>query len=184
MSFKNIIRSKGKVSIAVRNMFATAVFLLAFTAACHLNDAYNWMWNVYLKQNTKILQSFGKASKTSMDDRMKMKLGEDYQYVMFLRDATPTNAVVFYPSLTDFTTVMPGNEKSPFTGILTDKLSAIRILYPRRVVQKNEMGRTPWSFKITHVAIVNRRNADVLPYPVPQDYYIGILPMDSTMISY
>lgn len=183
MSIKNTIKQAyhGKLFILVRNLCAATITLLVLDAICHLNVAYGWVWNVYIQANLRDVSSLPHAS---LDERLTMKLGEDYQYLIFVRDATPTNAVIFYPSLADFTAVLPGNDKSPFSGKLTDKLSAIRILYPRRIVMEDEMGRTPWSFKITNVAIVNRRNIDKLPYHVPSRYYIGVLPMDSTMVKY
>jgi len=183
MSIKNTIKKifQGKLPIALRNLAAAGAVFLLLDAACHLNPAYDWVWNVYIQANLREVSSLPHAS---LDERLTMKLGEDYQYVIFVRDATPSNSVIFYPSLADFTTVLPGNEKSPFSGKLTDKLSAIRILYPRHIVLEDEMGRTPWSFKITNVAIVNRRNVDKLPYQVPSHYYIGVLPTDSTMVNY
>jgi hypothetical protein len=183
MSIKNTIKQAyhGKLLILVRNLCAATITLLVLDAVCHFNVAYGWVWNVYIQANLRDVSSLPHAS---LDERLTIKLGEDYQYLIFVRDATPTNAVIFYPSLADFTTVLPGNDKSPFSGKLTDKLSAIRILYPRRIVMEDEMGRTPWSFKITNVAIVNRRNIDKLPYQVPSHYYIGVLPMDSTMVKY
>jgi hypothetical protein len=183
MSLKNKIEKvgHGKLLTALRNVVAAAVVLLLLDAICHLDRAYDWVWNVYIEANLREVQSLPHAP---YDQRMTMKLGEDYQYLIFVRDATPSNAVIYYPSLADFTTVLPGNDKSPFTGKLTDKLSAIRVLYPRRVILEDEMGRTPWSMKITNVAIVNRRNIDKLPYHIPSRYYIGVLPMDSTLVRY
>ena len=108
---------------------------------------------------------------------MAIKLGADYNYIVFLRDNTPQDAIIYYPTGGDFRASHPAVEQNPFNGKLIDKLTAVRVLYPRKVVVESEYGKTSWSKKITHVAIVNGRNLDKVPYPVPENYVNGILPM-------
>lgn len=162
-----------------RNLVASALLLILLFAISQIDLGYGWTWNVYVRRNVQDVKAYGRISE---DARLTKKLGEDYQFLLYLRDATPTTAVIYYPSAEDFITKMPGRKASPFSGKLNDKLTAIRVLYPRRVVVKDEYQETPWSFRITHVAIVNGRNLDKLPYSPPKNYAMGVLPMDSTLI--
>ena len=84
-----------------------------------------------------------------------MKLGADYNYIIWLRDNTPEDAVIYYPSGGDFRAGHPTIPQNPFNGKLIDKLTVVRALYPRKVVTEEEYGKTSWSQKITYVAIVN-----------------------------
>lgn len=162
--------------IVLLNVMAAAVLLVIFRFALEFNTAYNWAWNSYIKHNLNEIRPLRHAP---LDQRLGMKLGEDYHYLAYIRDHTPEDAVIYYPSLSDFKDPMEGENESPFTGKLTDKLSALRVLYPRRLVMSNEWGASPWTEKVTHVAIVNGKNLDKLRYAPPQGLFIGILPIDS-----
>lgn len=163
------------------NLLAGVVTLILFYGIVQSSSIYRWAWEIYVKHNLREVKSLPTAS---MESRMAMKLGEDYQYLVFIRNTTPDNAVIYYPSQGDFLKVLPGMARSPFNGRLNDKLTAIRILYPRRIVTEDEYGKTPWSNKLTHIAIVNRCNLDKVPYQVEEDYYTGVLPLDSTLRTY
>ncbi len=176
LRFKTPSWLHGWLRVALLNAVAGVAVAAIFAGVLQACPAYMWAWKDYVCDNvTKITR----MSDVPMERRMVMKLGPDYKYLMFLRDATPTNAVIYYPTSADFTTTMPGRPDHHFTGRLNDKLSAVRVLYPRRVVTEDEFGVTSWSKKITHVAIVNGRNIDKLPYKAPDGYDTGVLPMDS-----
>ena len=169
---------RGWVRIVLLNAIAGMSTIAVFFGILQVNPAYSWVWNSYVQNNVDKISLMIDAP---IDQRMMMKLGPDYRYLMFLRDATPTSAVIYYPTSADFTTPKPGFPAPHFSGRLNDKLTAVRVLYPRRVVTEDEYGVTPWSKKITHVAIVNGHNIDKLPYEAPKDYNTGVLPMDSLL---
>lgn len=158
----------------VRNGVLLLAGFLFFTKVPPLNPAYTWVKESYLKSNKMIADQYPDAS---FDDRMSIKLGADYNYLIFLRDNTPENAVIYYPSSGDFRASHPAVQQNPFNGKLNDKLTAVRILYPRKVVTENEYGKTSWTKKITHVAIVNGKNLEKVPYKVADTYINGILPV-------
>ena len=158
----------------VRNGALLLVGFLLFSKIPQANPAYMWLKESYLKNNAAIVKQYPDAT---LDQRMAIKLGADYNYIVFLRDNTPQDAIIYYPTGGDFRASHPAVEQNPFNGILIDKLTAVRVLYPRKVVVEREYGKTSWSKKITHVAIVNGRNLDKVPYPVPENYVNGILPM-------
>ena len=158
----------------VRNGALLLVGFLLFSKIPQANPAYMWLKESYLKNNVAIVKQYPDAT---LDQRMAIKLGADYNYIVFLRDNTPQDAIIYYPTGGDFRASHPAVEQNPFNGKLIDKLTAVRVLYPRKVVVESEYGKTSWSKKITHVAIVNGRNLDKVPYPVPENYVNGILPM-------
>ena len=141
-----------------------------------LNQSYQWLWEGYLKSNLEAIKQYPDLS---TDEKMAMKLGADYQYLAYLRDNTPKDAVIYWPSAGDFRSAPDSTQQTPFNGKLNDKLTAVRVLYPRRVVTENEYGKTSWSKKLTYIGIVNGHNTDKVHYPVPPQYTIGVLPVNA-----
>ena len=139
-----------------------------------INPIYGWVKESYLKSNMRIQKQ---APTATYDQKMAMKLGADYNFILYLRDNTPEDAVIYYPSGGDFRAGHPSMQQNPFDGKLIDKLTVVRALYPRKVVTEEEYGKTSWSKKITHVAIVNGKNLNKIPYPVSEEYVHGVLPI-------
>lgn len=137
---------KGKFRRIVTNMLALGLSLLLTTALFKLCPGYHWVYADLLKGNLEIAKKYPQLT---FDQKMQMKLGFDYRYLMYVRDATPEDAVIRYPSGAAF-----GKKGSPFKHI-SNKIFATRFLYPRKLVQENEMGTSKYAGKITHVAIVN-----------------------------
>ncbi len=158
----------------LRNLLVAGMGVLLFSMVIGSNDAYNWMWNTFAPVNLESV----KADKSLSPERLlARKLGVDFCYVMMIRDYTPTDAVVFWPSKDDFMATPEYGNKLPFRGTLVDKMSAIRFLYPRKVVIREELGKTPYAKRITHVGIVNGRNTEMLHYPVDSTAIHTILPV-------
>ena len=138
------------------------------------NESLQWLKEGYFKQNLEITKMYPDAT---YDQRMEMKLGADYQYLLYVRNNTPPDAIIFYPTREDFVSPLPGGEKSPFSGQMFNKLSAVRVLYPRKVILADEWGKTSWARRTNYVAIVNRRHLDKVKYPVDSAFTIGVLPV-------
>ena len=158
----------------VRNLLLALVAALALSKVTKFNPSYDWLWNGYLKGNIETIKQYPQLS---YDEKMGMKLGADYQYLVWLRDNTPADAVIYWPTAGDFRAQHPAVQQNPFNGKLNDKLTAVRVLYPRRVVTEDEWGKTSWSKKVTHVGVVNGKNVDKVPYSVADNFIIGALPM-------
>lgn len=155
------------------NILACLVGYFLFTTAVNKNASYNWLWNTFAPSN---LESFERDRQADLRTRLMTRLGVDFNYLMMIHDYTPANAVVYYPSLDDFKAKPAFGEQLPFNGRLVDKMTAIRFLYPRKVVVREELGKTPYADKITHVSIINGRNTDMLQYPVDSTLMFSILP--------
>lgn len=157
----------------LKNIGAALLTLFILSKVIGMNEGYTWIYQSYLKDNLKIASEY---KELPYDQRMMMKLGYDYSYLLYLRECTPTNAVILYPSLEDFRTSFNG-QQSMFSGQLNDKLSAIRYLYPRKIIMHEEFGKTSWGHKITHVSIINGKGQEYLPYRVDTTLAYAILPI-------
>ena len=158
----------------LRNVLAAIVGLGVFTAVVNLNHSYHWLWFSFTKTNLADIKT---DRQLSLEERLAHRLGMDYDFVQTVKGMTPENAVVFYPSRDDFLATPSHGEKMPFRGTMGDKIAAIRVLYPRRVVTAEELGLTPYANKITHVAIVNGLHRDMVDYPCDTMPIIDVLPM-------
>lgn len=143
-----------------------ALLLVKYTFSEH--PTYRWVYHDLLKGNMKTIKEHPKLT---FEQKMRMKLGADYDYLLFLQRATPENAIILYPSQEAFS-----KKGSPFTQIY-NKMYAIRFLYPRKLVLENELNISKYADKITHVAIVNGEGRDKLSYPTDSAYQHGVLPV-------
>ena len=144
-----------------------AIFLVKLTFS--RQPAYNWVFNGLLKGNMRMIKEYPKLT---YDQKMQYKLGASYEYLLFLKRATPENAVILYPSSKAFQ-----KEGSPFTQNIDNKIYATRFLYPRKLILESELKDSKYADKITHVAIVNGEGRDKLPYPVDPKMEHGVLPV-------
>lgn len=165
--------SKPRVTAAwmAKNLAAVvvAVFLLN-KLVLDLQPGYNWAYNM-LRGNLEAVQHY---ARTTTDQRFEMKLGLSHVYLRYLKECTPPDAVILLPSKEAF---FPEGQERIFSGEPYNKLWATRFLYPRRVIIPSELGETPWSEKITHVAIVNGVGYEYLDYEVPEKAPHAILPI-------
>lgn len=157
-----------------RNIVLGAVGLALFTITVNFNRNYHWLWYTFTASN---IRDMGTDIEENPDTRLIHRLGPDYAYVLTIKGMTPENAVVFYPSRADYLASPPHGPKIAFRGTMADKLSAIRVLYPRKVVVREEMGKTPWAKRLTHIAVINGLHRDMVSYPTDTFSPIDILPV-------
>lgn len=109
----------------------------------------------------------------TFDQKMQMKLGLNYNYLLIIRNSTPPDAVILYPSPEEFRV-----KESPFTQDIDNKLYALRFLYPRKLVTKENLPDSQYAGKVTHVAIVNGMGKDRVPYPIDSLRMHGVFPIE------
>lgn len=146
---------------------AIALFVVEYMFSKH--PGYRWVYKDMLKGNMKIIREHPKLS---FEQKMQMKLGASYEYLLFIKKSTPEDAVILYPSKRAFT-----KENSPFVQEIYNKTYATRFLHPRKLVLEEELNQNKYADKITHVAIVNKEGADKLPYPVDPEIQHTVLPV-------
>lgn len=155
----------------IKNLVAVVVVVFLLNKlVLGLQPGYNWAYNM-LRGNLEATQHY---ARTTTDQRFEMKLGLSHVYLRYLKESTPPDAVILLPSKEAF---FPEGQDRVFSGEPYNKLWATRFLYPRRVITSSELGVTPWSEKITHVAIVNGVGYEYLDYEVPEKAPHIVLPI-------
>jgi len=163
-----LICAKWWLRNSVSLMFAFLFVLYTFSS----HPAYHWVYFDLLKSN---LQFIHKYPQLTYEQKMQLKLGPSYGYLLFLKRATPPDAVILYPSAQSFQ-----KEGSPFVHEIYNKIYALRFLYPRRLVSTAELRNNLFANRITHVAIVNGDGIEHLPYQVDSTFQHGVLPIKQT----
>lgn len=154
---------------AVKNILIVIVAGLLVKEGIEAQPGYNWVYNGLLKGNMETIKAYPNLT---FDEKMTMKLNSCYSYLMYIKEQTPENAVILWPSGADFS-----KENSPFKGEIYNKTYALRFLYPRKLVTPHEIGKSHYEKEITHIAIVNGTGFDKLPYKVEQPFEHGVLPV-------
>ncbi|MDR1938844.1 MAG: hypothetical protein LBQ73_10170 [Tannerellaceae bacterium] len=156
----------------VKNAFVASVVGILTFQCIEEQAGYHWVYNTLLKGNMKMITQYPNLA---VDQKNEMKLGFDYVYLRFLKNSTPEDAVILYPSREDF---FPEDKQSPFKQEINNKVWALRFLYPRKLVLPSEMETNRYAQDITHVAIVNGRGYERLNYTVDDVQEHGILPVN------
>lgn len=163
---------KNKASYFVwtlKGMLGISLIYLILQCLFSINPSYDWVYNSLLKSNMQLINQYPDVS---FEQKMALKLGASYEYLYYIKQQTPPDAVILYPSADAFR--VKGN---PFTQEIHNKLFATRFLYPRRLVQREELQKSPYADKITHVAIVNGVGLDLLPYQADSTIQHAVLPL-------
>ncbi len=136
---------------------------------------YSWVYSM-LGNNYKIIKQHPNVPD---NEKMRSKLGLSYAYLEYIAKATPENAVILYP---DKTALFPKDKKTEFRHDMYNKLWALRVLYPRKVVMSSEVGKTTYTDEITHIAIANGIGYDLLDYEPPQKPEHAVFPLRNSFI--
>ncbi|MDE6491315.1 MAG: glycosyltransferase family 2 protein, partial [Muribaculaceae bacterium] len=141
-----------------RNIAACAVVMIAGLLLFNSYRSYQWVYNDVLVKNLKFAR---KNSGLTFDQKMMMKLGVDYEFMMYIKANTPDDAVILYPSPEAFR-----RDGSPFRQEIYNTTFASRFLYPRRLVQDGDMAGSVLADSLTHVVVVNGIAPSAIPLPV------------------
>ncbi|WP_294618741.1 hypothetical protein [uncultured Bacteroides sp.] len=152
-----------------RNVLFMVLALLLVRYALTEQPTYRWVYNSLLKENMAVIRKYPKLT---FEEKMQMKLGMGYDYLRFIKQATPENAVILYPSQAAFQ-----KEGSPFKREISNKLYATRFLHPRLLILESELEESKYAGKITHIAIVNGEGKERIPYQVDPEVKHAIFPI-------
>jgi hypothetical protein len=155
---------------SIRSIFVTIILALGIYTGMTEIKCYKWVWENYLKGNWELIQ---KHPKTTIDERLKMKLGFDYGFLSFINENTPEDAVILFP-LPEYITEKSGTTQ--LTGNICSKMWVTHFIYPRRVVYKSEAESNPLYKDITHVAICAGHGYEDTDYPGEQTVQFTVLP--------
>lgn len=153
----------------VKNVILLAIAILLISYTFNKQPGYHWVYNGLLKGNMKMIKEYPNLT---FDEKMSVKLGASYNYLHYIKQSTPENAIILYPSPQAFR-----KEGSPFTQEIYNKVYATRFLFPRKLILENELATSEYAGKITHIAIVNGEGIDKLPYQVDPDLEHAVVPV-------
>ena len=112
-----------------------------------------------------------------LDDRYIAKLGTLYTILDEVRNQTPENAVIYWPSAKAF--MNGGLGQKFYVSHVAFKMVASRFLYPRKIVTEAEYRHQGAVPPLTHVFVVRGEGLELLPYDVPAGSDYMVFPMDS-----
>lgn len=158
--------------IVFRNIVAVLAVSTATFIIIKEQPGYNWTYNSLLKGNMKTIRLYPKLT---LNNRFEMKLGMSYDFLNYIKEQTPDNAVLLYPSQEDF---FPPGKQSPFQHEPYNKTWATRFLYPRKLVLPNELDKNKYASEISHVVIVNGKGFERIPYPMEHKIEHGVFPIN------
>jgi hypothetical protein len=156
---------------ALKNVVAGVIAWFVISAVIDGHQSYRWAYHTLMKGNFKIARE---NRNLPIDRRWEAKLGYTYAYLRFVRDNTPEDAVILYPTHEVF---FPKGKESRFSGEPGTKMIAIRFLYPRKVVMADEIDRNCYGNQLTHVAIANGWGYEHLEYAVDNRADDTVLPI-------
>ena len=144
----------------MKNIVSAGIVALLLVKVIAPINAYKYLLDS-LHIDMKIIKDYPLKS-TTIEQRYHIALRNIYAYIQSIKDNTPEDAVILYPSHDSF---FPKDREHIFhnTGI-SNKMWAIRFLYPRIIVTPSELEQSSYKNKITHVAIVNGYGFEYLPY--------------------
>jgi hypothetical protein len=114
---------------------------------------------------------------TTLDQRYTIALKEIYSFMTTIKENSPVDAVILYP---EYDTFFPANKSTVFKNVgVTNKMWAIRFLYPRKIVKESELETSLYKEKISHIAIVNGWGYEYLSYEFDKEHSLfGVLPVN------
>lgn len=152
----------------LKNMLCLLPALLLISLTFSKSPGYKWT-RTMLESNAEFIQTYPDLS---FDEKMQWKMGDDYNFLLNIKQNTPEDAVILYPTSEAFR-----KEGSPFHGEIYNKIYATRFLYPRKLVLEDELETNRYADSLTHVAVVNGIGTAYLPYPVHPSFQHGVLPL-------
>ncbi len=143
--------------------------------ALNNNPHYNFTFKMLSDNYTYI----DKYKDKPMAERYVMKLKHGYNVFKNIAERTPKDAVIYLPDGKAFTDDAYDFKVTSDGSVPYIKGLATRFLYPRRVVLESEYKKdSKYNSEITHVVIINKRGAELLPNFDPESLPIfGIIPV-------
>ncbi len=155
-------------NIILAILFAGLLYFLYLTV-----PGYTWLVDSLVVNNLKIIFE---NSNMKIDQKYAAKLGADYQFINYIKQNTPEDAIILMPPRDVF--MKSDLNKNSSWGVKSKTWSTY-FLYPRIVIREEDCGNYPQLCdSISHVMVLESWGIDKLNYKVPPQKY-GILPINS-----
>lgn len=152
-----------------RNIFIGAVFFISLSYLYNHSLSYKWLYEKFYKGNYSTIKNY---SHYTIEQRYQSKLGFYAKYMFHIKSHTPDSAIILMPS----DSVIHAIDKKNRMGWLTSKRHSTYFLYPRKPIYKKISSDSVYFDKITHVAIVNGKGYENLPFKVKNKTAYTIIP--------
>lgn len=171
---KNVLLQKLDISTKKYLFFSFLIiifFTLIFSGMYFCFPTYK---NVFLDKIYKNTRFIFKNKNVTLEQKYKIRMGKDYQFLRVIKKRTPEDAIILFPPK-EFFKNTEFNQKGSWG--LKDPTWATYFLYPRIVINEKWEKDFPEIYnKYTHVFLMNEWGYDKLEYPVPINTEKLILP--------
>ena len=144
----------------IKNLISAVIAAFLLIKVVVPFDDYNYLFRS-LRIDMGIIKDYPLKS-TTVEQRYFIALSSIYTFFETIKNDSPEDAVILYPEYESF---FPENDTLTYKNAgISNKMWAIRFLYPRKIVKISELEHSQYKDKITHVAIVNGFGYEYLPY--------------------
>jgi len=160
----------------LKNIVSAGIVALIMIKVIAPSESYKFLLHA-LNIDMKIIKDYPLKS-TTIEERYHIVLSKIFSYYQSVEKDTPEDAVILYPSYDAF---FPKDKEPMFHNAgISNKMWAIRFLYPRTIISASELEQSPYKDKITHVAIVNGYGVEYLPYKdrLSKNALFGVVPLN------
>lgn len=164
--------AKKWIGFISRNIIVGFILYLLFSATYDNKNVsgYKWAWEKFIVGNWKVMKEHPEYT---FQQRQQLKLGFFGVYVQFINNHTPDSAIILMPSAD----VVNNVDKKRRMGWLSSKRHVTYFIYPRKAVYELSGRDSVYLDKVTHVAIVDGKGYDKLPYRVRTKSDFTVLPI-------
>ncbi len=173
-------------------LFAFLVYLI-LTFCNSKVEGYNWVSSVLMKEGLNAckltqreiekrerIETNPELRKTiARDTKYEVKLGADYLVLKFIREKTPKDAIILFPSPDILC------KPNQFVSLRRDmglKAFPSYFLYPRKIVYENEKDKNPLFYKAQYVLTFLGWGYQYLDYQMEPRNGIEILPIHQNQL--
>lgn len=163
---------KAWTGFLVRNILIGLIVFFCFSSLYNNNKfaGYKWMHEKLIVGNYELMHKYPDHT---FEQRQQLKLGFFAKYLQFINKNTPDTAIVLMPS----GAVVSKIDKKRKLDWLGSKRHVGYFIYPRKAVYESNSNDSIYMDKVTHVAIVDGKGYENLPYRVKNKSAYTVLPI-------
>ena len=169
-----MVKTKQKVATGIpilNNILVTGLVGLLCFVLYNQFSGYQWVHINLINTNLDYAE---KWKDKTLDEKESIKFGMNANYLNYLVDNTPEDAIVLFPPKDN---LPKHKDHQKINTMLRRRTYVTHFVYPRRIVYKDESDN-PFMNDVTHVAIIDGWGYDQLKYPVTQRTLNTVLPIN------
>ena len=170
--------SSNKNTSLTENIFKKLI--IAFIVACFIfvvlkeNSGYNWVWSSLIQENLKLIS---KSRNMDFGQKLQSKMGIDGGVMDYIVKKTPQNAIILMPPSKVLLADSASYQFTKKLGGIKARNWALDLAYPRKLVYFDEIDKSIWKNKITHVLVFDQWGLQYLSYTPDEILNLDIYPI-------